>query len=100
MASQVCRAFSLTEFQARRSRGVVIINPGVNDHLGRSVVPKKQAVLLEEFGAEPVFLIIAQRAPLSVFSAGGVLRDDIKGQAGNGGQLLGGVLLDIARWGG
>ena len=78
------------------SLGVVIIDPSVDDHLGRSVVPKKQPVLLKKFGAKPVFPIIAQRAPLSVFSPGGVLRDDIKGQAGNSGQSLGGVLLDVA----
>ncbi len=79
------------------SLGVIIIDPGVDDHLGRSVVPKKQPVLLKKLGAKPVFPIIAQGAPLSVFRAGGVLRDDIKGKAGNGGQSLGGVLLDVAR---
>ena len=41
------------------SLGVVIIDPGVDDHLGRSVVPKKQTVLLEEFGAKPVFVFVA-----------------------------------------
>ena len=61
------------------SLGIVIIHPRVDDHLGGSVVSKKQAVLLKKFGAKPVFPIVAQRAPLSVFSAGGVLRDDIKG---------------------
>lgn len=51
--------------------GVVTIDPGVDDHLGSSVVPKKQPVLLKKFGAKPVFPIIVQRATLSVFSAGG-----------------------------
>ena len=37
--------------------GVVIIDPGVDDHLGASVVAKKQAVLLKEFGTEPVLSI-------------------------------------------
>ena len=45
------------------SLGVVIIDPGVDDHLDPCVVPKKQSVLLEKLGAKPMFPIIAQRAP-------------------------------------
>ena len=75
--------------------GIVIVDPGVDDDLTLLVITEKQPVLLEELGAEPVLMLITQSGTLSKIRSGRVPGDDIKRQSGNGGQLFGGVLLDV-----
>ena len=77
---------------------VFVIDPGQDDGFARRVVAEEQAVLLKEFGAEPVFVFVTERAPLAVFWPRGVLRDGVKGQFDDGRQPFGGVLFDVARW--
>lgn len=60
------------------------------------MVTKKQAVLLEEFGAEPVLAIISQCCALTVFRSRRILRDDLKCQFVDGGQAFGRVLVDVS----
>jgi hypothetical protein len=60
------------------------------------VVSKKQAVLLEKLGSEPVLVVITERVALSVLLPRRVLRDDIKGQFDDRRQPLVGVLLYIS----
>ncbi len=40
---------------------VLVVHPGQHDHFAGRVVAKKQAVLLEKLGSEPVLVVVAER---------------------------------------
>lgn len=75
--------------------GVFVVHPREHDHLAGRVVAKEEPLLLEELRPEPVLVIVAKGAALSVFSSGRVLRDDVEGEPGDRRQPLAGVLLHI-----
>ena len=59
---------------------VLIIHPGQHDHFAGRVVAKKQAVLLEKLGPEPVLVVVAERDAFSLLRSRHVLRFDIECQ--------------------
>src|SRR5690554_2806243 len=75
--------------------GICIIHPGQNDDLACRVIAEKQPVLLKKFYSEPMLVLIAKRAPLAVFRACWILRNDLKSQPDNCSQTFAGILFDI-----
>ena len=73
-----------------------VVDPDIDDGLAGGVEAEEQPVLLEELGAEPVFVAVAEGVALAVFGAGGVLRDDLKRELPDGGEAFGGVLLQVS----
>jgi hypothetical protein len=46
--------------------GVLMVHPGVDDHLARRVAAEEKPVLLEELGAQPMPVLFAERVALSI----------------------------------
>ena len=55
--------------------GVLIIHPCVDDDFTFLMEAKEQPVLLEEFGAKPVFVFFPKCFSLAIFRPARVLRD-------------------------
>lgn len=66
-----------------------------NNQLGRRVIPEEQVLLLEEFGTEPVLVIILATIVLAVVRPRRILRDYLERELGNCDKTLSGILLGI-----
>jgi len=60
--------------------GILVIHPCENDDFAFLVESEEQAILLEEFGAKPVFMFFSKCFTLAIFSSARVLRDYFEGK--------------------
>src|SRR5690606_22520937 len=70
---------------------VFIIDPRHHDDLAGCMVSKEQSVLLEEFGPEPMLVLVSQRSTLPIFRPSRILRDNLERQFRDSGQALRGI---------
>ena len=79
-----------------RPLGIFIIHPSVDDDFTFRVVAEEQTVLLKKLGAKPMLVCLTEGVALPVLGALRVLRNDLKGQFGDGRETLASVFTQVA----